>query len=220
VKGIVAMNKFLTLLLLLPAFALPAFGQVPDATVVIHEHTLNSFFAAIGPISGKAPYEILGAHGEYTWTLRNPRIELQPGHARFIADADVRVGIFSYGSAAIGDVDIQYHPESNRISVKVRHAILEIYTKIFGKKIHITDIDVARFYKPEFEFAGPQPIQATVPVTLPDGSSKIIYIQMVRQNLDLEKERIVVTSQLLFSDRPPVPPPPQEPPPPPEHHHH
>ena len=177
-------------------------AQPPDASVIVHQNTLNGFFNAIGPISGKDQYNVLGMHGEYTWTLRNARIELRPNQARFIADADIHVGPLSYGSEASGNVEVLFHPESNRISIKVLHATFEVYIKIFGKKIHITDIDAARFYKPEFEFAGPQPMQASVDVALPDGSKKTIFIKPVAQNLVIEQERIVVTSKLTFADHP------------------
>jgi hypothetical protein len=77
-----------------------------------------------------------------------------------------------------------------------------VYVKIFGKKIHITDIDAARYYKPEFEFSGPRPIQASVDVALPDGSKKTIFIKPIAQNLTIEQEQIVVTSTLAFADHP------------------
>ena len=177
-------------------------AQPSDATVIIHQNMLNSFFNAIGPISGKDQYNVLGMHGDYTWTLRNARIELRPNQARFIADADIHIGPLSYGSEASGNVEILFHPESNRISIKVLHATFEVYIKIFGKKIHITDIDAARFYKPEFEFSGPQPIQTSVDVTLPYGSKKTIFIKPIAQNLVIEQEQIVVTSKLAFVDHP------------------
>jgi len=177
-------------------------AQPSDATVIIHQNTLNSFFYAIGPISGKDKYNVVGMHGDYIWTLRNARIELRPNQARFIADADIRVGPLSYGSVASGNVEVLFHPESNRISVKVLQATFEVYVKIFGKKIHITNIDAARYYKPEFEFSGPQPIQASVDVALPDGSKKTIFIKPVAENLVIEQERIVVSSKLAFADHP------------------
>ncbi len=173
-----------------------------DAAVIINQSTLNGFLNAIGPISGKDNYNVLGSKGEYTWTLRNARIEFRPDQARFIADASIKVGPFSYGSQAAGDVEVLYHPETNRISIKVLHAIFEVYLKVFGAKIHIANIDAARFYKPEFEFAGPQPIQASVDVALPDGYKKTIFIKPISQNLHIEQDRIAVTSMLAFSDQP------------------
>ncbi|MGD1045916.1 MAG: hypothetical protein ABR936_11415 [Bacteroidota bacterium] len=196
------MRTSLIILTALFCFSTASPAQPPDASVIIYQNTLNSFFNAIGPVSGKGQYNILGTSGDYTWTLRNARIELLPNQARFIADANIHIGPLSYGSEASGNVEVLFHPESNRISVKILQATFEVYFKIFGKKIHITDIDVAKYYKPEFEFSGPQPIQASVDVALPDGSKKTIFIKPVAQNLAIEKERIVVNSKLAFADHP------------------
>jgi hypothetical protein len=183
-------------------YSMISLAQPSDASVIIHESTLNGFFNAIGPISGKDNYNVLGSKGKYTWTLRNARIELRSNQARFYSDADVKAGPFSYSAPASGEVEVVYHPETNRISVKVLHAIFEVYIKIFGAKIHITNIDAARFYKPEFEFAGPQPIQASLDVVLPDGSKKTIFIKQTAQNLHIEQDQIVVSSMLAFADHP------------------
>ena len=177
-------------------------AQPSDAAVIVRASTLNKFLTAVGPVSGKEPFHVLGIKGDYTWTLRNARIELTPNQARFVADASVKVGPLSYGSVARGDVEVKYHPESNRISMKVLKAEFEVYTKIFGRKIHITNIDAARFYRPEFEFAGPQPVQPKVDVKLPGGQIKTVYIVPVKQDLHLEQDQIVVTSELAFSDHP------------------
>jgi hypothetical protein len=200
------MMKNKTLLFAFLAFPLLVWAQpIPDATVVVHQNTLNGFFNAIGPVSGTEPYNVFGMKGDYQWTLEHARIELKPDQAKFIADAHIKIGPFSYGSVANGDVEVKYHPETNRISIKVLKATFEVYFNIFGKKIHITDIDASRFYRPEFEFAGPQPIQAQVEVALPGGNKKMIYITPYAQFMKIEQERIVVTSQLKFTDQPPVP---------------
>jgi len=80
--------------------------------------------------------------------------------------------------------------------------MFEVYTKIFGKKIHITDVDASKFYRPEFEFAGPTPIQPSVEIALPNGGKKTIYIKPKSQNLKLEPDQIVVSSNLEFADHP------------------
>jgi hypothetical protein len=196
------MSKKILMIFCLALLYQNAFSQAPDATVIVHQSTLNGFLNAVGPISGQDQYKVLGAKGNYTWTLTNARIELLPDKARFIADASVKTGPFSYGSVASGDVEVRYNQETNRISVKVVKAEFEVYTKIFGKKIHITDIDAAKYYKPEFEFAGPQPVQPSVVVNLPNGTSKTIYIKPVSQNMRIAQDQIVVTSMLKFSDQP------------------
>lgn len=184
------------------AFTNPSNAQGPDAVVIVRQSTLNGFLDAVGPVSGKAPYNMLGMKGEYTWTVKNARINLKPNAADFTADASVKVGPFEYGSVASGDVEIKYHQETNRISVKVLKASFEVYTKFFGKKIHLGDVDISKFYRPEFEFAGPQPVQPSVLVSLPGDKSKTVYITPFNQNLRVEQDQIVVTSNLKFSDQP------------------
>jgi hypothetical protein len=196
------MRTFLIIFTVLICLFKAGHAQPSDASVIIHQNTLNGFLTAIGPISGKDHYNVLRSKGDYTWTLRNARIELRPNQAKFYADADISVEPFSYSSGATGNVEVLYHPETNRISIKVLQATFEVYFKLLGMKIHIADIDAARFYKPEFEFAGPQPIQANVDVALPDGSKKTIYIKPVDQKLVIEQERIVVGSKLTFADHP------------------
>ena len=192
-----------SLILAVFVFTQASIAQGPDAIVIVRQSTLNGFFDAIGPVSGKAPYDVLGIKGEYTWTVKNAHIDLKPNAAGFSADASVKVGVFSYGSVANGEVEIKYHQETNRISVKVLKASFEVYTKIFGKKIHLGDVDISKFYRPEFEFAGPQPVQPSVLVALPDNQSKTVYITPFNQNLRVEQDQIVVTSNLKFSDQPP-----------------
>ena len=192
------------IIIVLLTAVLPSLSQVPDASVIVHQNTLNGFLNAAGPMSGTAKYNVLGSKGDYTWTVKNARIQLKPNQAQFSADASVKVGPFNYGSVATGDVEIKYNPSSNRISVKVLKASFEVYTKIFGKKIHIADVDISPYYNPEFEFAGPQPVQPSVTVNLPNGTVKTIYISMTGQTMTLQQDQIVVASNLKFSDQPPA----------------
>jgi hypothetical protein len=177
-------------------------AQPADATVIVHQNTLNGFLNAIGPVSGSDQFNVAGIKGTYTWSVKNARIELKPDKAAFTADASVKAGPASYGSVAIGVVEIKYVQETNRISVKVLKATFEVYTKVFGKKMHIADVDISKYYRPEFEFAGPQPIQPSVDVDLPGGSKKTVYISMASQNLKIEQDQLVVRSNLKFSDQP------------------
>ncbi len=175
-----------------------AFAQ-PDATVIVHQSTLNGFLNAIGPVSGKADFKVAGAKGTYHWTVKNAKINLMPDAAKFTADAAIKVAGFKYNSTAKGEVIVKYNREANLIAVKVSKASFEVYTKIFGKKIHIADVDISKFYKPEFQFAGPQPVQDSVEVVMPDGSTKVINISMKDANMKLAEQKIVVTSNLEFT---------------------
>jgi hypothetical protein len=179
---------------------LNAFSQEPDATVIVHQSTLNGFLSAVGPVSGDKDYNVAGIKGTYHWTVSNAQIAIAPGAARLVADADIKVGPFKYGSKVKGEVAVNYDNVKNLISVKVQKAEFEVYTKVLGKKIHIADVDISKFYRPEFEFAGPQPVQSQVSVTLPDGSIKTIYIKTTDHKMELRQDVIVVTSKVVFSD--------------------
>jgi len=174
----------------------------PDATVIVHQNTLNSFMKAVGPISGEKDFSVAGAKGKYHWTVKDAIITIAPGAARLTANAKVKVGPFDYDSGVKGEVAVKYNQEANLISVKVQKAEFEVYTKLLGKKIHIADVDISQFYRPEFEFAGPQPVQSQISVALPDGSTKIVYIKTVDHKMELRTEKIVVTSTVVFGNTP------------------
>ncbi len=178
------------------------FGQAPDATVILHQRMLNAFLDAVGPVSGTKNFNLLGVKGRYTWTLSNARIELLPGHARFLADANIKAGPVSYSAPAVGNVEVSYDARDNRIRIRVEHAVFDVYTKVFGRRVNIAKIDAAEFYHPHFEFAGPRPVETTVRVKLPDDRVKILYIEPVSQDMRIEDRQIVVTSRLEFSERP------------------
>jgi len=174
----------------------------PDATVIVRQSTLNGFLAAVGPVSGEADYNVAGAKGKYHWTVTDAKIGIAPGAAKMAANADIKVGAFKYDAPVKGEVSVNYNQEKNLISVKVQKAEFEVYIKLLGKKIHIADVDISKYYKPEFEFAGPQPVQSQVPVTLPDGSVKTIYIKTVDHKMELRQDVIVVSSKVVFSNQP------------------
>jgi hypothetical protein len=198
------LTRMIAVCIVVPLFYVYSLAQPSDATVIVHQNTLNGFLTAIGPVSGSDQFNVAGAKGTYTWNVKNARIELKPDKAVFTADASVKAGPAGYGSVATGAVEIKYNQETNRISVKVLKASFEVYTTVFGKKMHISDVDISKYYRPEFEFAGPQPVQPSVEVDLPGGLKKTVYISMASQNLKIQQDQLVVTSNLIFSDKAPA----------------
>ena len=174
-------------------------GFAADAAVVIHQNTLNGFLTAIGPVSGKEAFNVAGIKGDYTWTVTNARIEITPGKAAFTGDASVNAGPTSYGTVVSGEVEVKFDPAANLINVKVTRAAFEVYVKALGAKKHITDVDISKYYQPEFQFAGPQPVQSSVKVSMPDGSVKTVKITTVSHNLKLEQNQLVVETNLGFA---------------------
>lgn len=186
-------------LILLCVFSLVSYGAfVENASVTVHQSTLNLFLTAIGPVTGTDNYNVSGLKGKYTWTIENARIEIEKDLARFIGDATINVGGTSYKSTAVGAVEVKYEKETNKIFVKILEAKIDISIKALGKKVKITEIDVAQYYRPEFQFTGPQPIQSSIELKMPDGSIRVVNIS-ADPAMRLEKEMIIVSSQLTFT---------------------
>lgn len=171
---------------------------IENATVIVNQSTLNLFLAAIGPVTGSDSYNVSGLKGKYTWTIENAKIEIEKDAARFTGDATINAGGTSYKSQAVGAVEVKYEKETNKIFVKILEAKIDIAVKAFGKKVKITEVDVAQYYRPEFQFAGPQPIQSTIELKMPDGSVRVVNITS-DPAMRLEKEMIIVSSQLTFT---------------------
>lgn len=201
-----AFRIFLLLLLLLLA-VFPAQSDIPpsrDLEMVLHERTINSFLNVIGNITGESEYEVLKIKGNYTWSIVNPRIELRPDKSHFVTDVTVKAGSFSYTNEVRGDVNIWYESDSNSINIKVEKAVFGIYTKLFGRKLHITDIDLANYLTDAFSFEGPLTMKTDVSVTMPDGKEKKVYAWPSKCALAVIDKGIMVTCQLKFSEKPPV----------------
>ncbi|MFQ6612360.1 MAG: hypothetical protein ACE5D2_04585 [Fidelibacterota bacterium] len=195
------MNHFLKQLLLTALTTVflwyPLTGQTTASHVgvFIHENMINAFLQSIGPVSGNGQKK----KTHYQWTVMDPRVDIEPGQATFLAKVHIKAGAFEANKQARGNVDIQYLPEENKIKITVKEARVKLYFKLLGKKIPIGTINVADYYRPSFEFPGPQPIQKTIDVDLPDGTKKTIQLISRDENLVIEKDRISVYSNLEFT---------------------
>jgi hypothetical protein len=188
------------LIVLLLIFCASAVWPEMDASVVLKDSLLDDFLAAVGPISKTEKFTVAGFSGEYTWTVKNPKIEIETDKARFKADASINVKSFKYDTSAAGEVQVIYNDTNNKISVKILKAAIKIYINAFGKRIDITEVDISKFYKMQFEFAGPKPLQTSVDITLPDGSKKTIMVT-AQSKMALEPHQIVVGSELTFTGK-------------------
>ncbi len=194
------MIRFLTLTLLLMT-ATGAVWPEMNAKVAIGESVLNEFFRAVGPISRTESFKVSAVSGTYTWSVKDPKITITPDKVRFQADAGITVLSFKYDTTAYGDVEVKYDPAANKISVKILKAAIQIYLNLFGKRINITEVDISRFYRMQFEFAGPKPLQSSVDITMPDGKIRTVTVTSTAQ-MALEQGQIVVGTELRFQGKP------------------
>ena len=178
-----------------------SFAQTSNqhVSVSIYEDLINSFFTSIGDISGKGTKKLLGKKVKYTWKVKNPNVDIEPGSAAFKAKVDIKAGKIKATKKAKGELAVTYVKEKNIIKLKVKELKVKLSFKMLGQSVSIGTIDLAEYYKPSFEFAGPQPIQNQIEIEKPDKTKKVINIESVNENLILEKDKITVYSDLNFS---------------------
>ena len=168
-----------------------------DATVVIHQQMLSKFLESIGDVSG-----VQRSGGiDYEWKVKNPKIIILKEKAEFKADVQLKTTVLNYVTPAYGDVEILYDPTPNLILVKVKNAFFELYIDLFGKRMKLGEINLSRFYKAEFKFSGPKIVQTEIDLALPNGHKKML-INATNRKLTLEPEKIIVTTDFIFSEKP------------------
>lgn len=155
---------------------------------------------AIGTITGSSEYKVAFISGTYTWTLLTPRIELIKDSARFITDVNVQAGPFDYTTTVPGKAHIAYDMATNKINIRITDAVFGVYTKIFGKKIHLKDIQLADYFTTPFQFEGPMSLEAPFDFELPDKSVKKIVAKPANCILQIHPQQIVLNAQLVFLD--------------------
>lgn len=195
-------NKISILFLILLSFYLKA--QTPnDFAFVLSERAVNKVFTAIGEISGKSQYEVLGiVEGYYKWKVLNPKISFKADSSDFTCDAKVEVGPFGYKSEVLGHVKIGYDNTINQISIKITDAVFELYTVVLGKKIHIKNIHLEDYFKDPFLFEGPKSFATEMLFTMPDSTVKQIYIQPSDCVMKVVKQAIKTSCDIVAQDKP------------------
>lgn len=195
-------NKLGILFLIVLTYHLKA--QTPnDFAFVLSERAVNKVFTAIGEISGKNQYEVLGTiKGQYRWKVVNPKISFKPDSSDFTCEAKVEVGPFGYKSEVLGHVKIGYDSKINEISIKITDAVFELYTVVLGKKIHIKDIHLEDYFKDPFLFEGPKSFATDMSFTMPDSTVKQIYVQPSDCVMKVVRQAIKTSCDIVAQDKP------------------
>lgn len=179
--------------------------EINDFVFSLHEETVNKVLAAVGDINGTNDYEVMLIKGKYHWTIQNPKINIRPDSSQFNCDALVKTGPFDYKTQVVGDVKITYDNDKNLIYIKISRAIFELYTMLFGKKIHIKDIHLEEYFKEPFAFEGPKTMATDMEFTMPDSTKKKIYILPSDCRMQLKMKEICTSCEIIASDKPLIP---------------
>lgn len=183
-----------------------------DFAVSLHEEAINKVFVAMGDITGTNDYEVMLIKGKYHWKVLNPRINLKPDSSDFTCDAKVEVGPFDYKTQVVGNVKVFYDNSKNEISIRITRAIFELYTVVFGNKVHIKDIHLEDYFKDPFIFEGPKTLATEMEFMTPDSVKKKVYVQPTDCEMRVRAKEICTYCEIIAADKPfkapvkPVPP--------------
>ena len=98
----------------------------------------------------------------------------------------------------VGTMGITFDQEQNVLDVKVDKADVILDIDILGKNVVLGKLDVAKHFSKSLKLNGPQSIEDEVEFKLPDGSIRIMDVEVVSYNLKLLKDKIVVSTSLGF----------------------
>lgn len=181
-------------------------APINDFSFTLHEETVNKVIAAIGDISGTSEYDVMLMKGQYQWTIKNPKINIRPDSSNFTCDAIVKTGFLDYKSKVIGNVKIDYDSNKNLIYVKISRAIFELYTTVFGNRVHIKDIHLEDRFKEPFAFEGPRTYTTVMEFPMPDSTKKRILIKPNDCRMELKWKEICTACEIVAEEAPLIPP--------------
>jgi hypothetical protein len=169
---------------------------INDLSITIHEETVNKVLSALGDIKGTSDYEVMLVKGSYTWTVKNAKINIRPDSSNFTCDAFVKVGPFDYKSEVIGNVKISYDAFHDKILIKISRAVFELYTVVFGSKLHIKDIHLEEKFKDPFVFDGPGAYGTTMEFAMPDSTTKKVFFKPRDCKMEIRWKEVCTTCEI------------------------
>jgi hypothetical protein len=207
------MKKILYIAFGLLLVSLTGFSQkYNDFAVSLHEEAVNKVFIAMGEITGTNDYEVMLIKGKYHWKVVNPKIHLKPDSSDFTCNAFVNVGPFDYQTEVVGHVKVFFDNAKNEIAIRITRAIFELYTVVFGNKVHIKDIHLEEYFKDPFVFEGPKTLATEMEFMTPDSVIKKIYVQPTDCEMRVKPKEICTYCEIIAADKPfkapvkPIPP--------------
>ena len=171
-------------------------ASAQSVSVIITEKTINDFLAAMGPVKGKGK----GARRiKYSWTVTSPTIDFEPGTAGFMANIKVKTKIITLTDKVKGRLKVDYDARTNKIKMQVVEAKFPVYINVFGTKVKLATLDIGKYYKPKFEFNGPEPVQKTVQVDIGGGAPVNIGVTVSGREIRMEKDQLRVSVRLSYA---------------------
>ena len=167
----------------------------PHVSLLIHEQLINDFFKEMGEIKGGGK----GASIDYTWQLKNPRIDVSSDKAIFTAKINAKTDFLSITKDVKGTVDISYDIEENIIQIVIDKADVILDVDLFGNNIVLAEIDIAKYFSKPLRLDGPKSFNNHIDYKLPTGEMKMMGVTTKSYKLVLIEDAIQLITTLDFN---------------------
>ena len=161
----------------------------------LHEELINDFFLNMGTIEGEGETAFV----KYNWELIEPKIDIEEDTILFFSRIKLKVGQLKTHKDVKGWVSASYNQDTNKIELKIEEAKVILDFDLFGKKIVLTEIDIARYFSKAFNLNGPQPMSEHIEFDLPSGEKRQIKVKTNQSFMEIKKDKILVKTALDFS---------------------
>ena len=149
----------------------------------------------MGKISGTSSNSVI----EYKWSLLNPRIEISKDEALFFAEVNAKTDLFSITRDVEGSVKVTYDEKKNLIVVAVDKADIILDVDLFGQKILLGEIDIAKYFSKNFTYEGIKTFNNEIDFTLPNRKNKKIKVMTKQYELLLLENMIKLNAEFIFN---------------------
>ena len=161
----------------------------------LHEELINDFFLNMGTIEGEGETAFV----KYNWELIEPKIDIEEDTILFFSRIKLKVGQLKTHKDVKGWVSASYNQDTNKIELKIEEAKVILDFDLFGKKIVLTEIDIAHYFSKAFNLNGPQPMSEHIEFNLPSGEKRQIKVKTNQSYMEIKKDKIIVKTALDFS---------------------
>ena len=167
----------------------------PHVSLLIHEELINDFFKEMGEIKGGGK----GASINYTWQLKNPRIDVSLDEAIFTAKINAKTDFLSITKDVKGTVDISYDMDENIIQIFIDKADVILDVDFFGNNVVLAEIDIAKYFSKPLRLDGPKSFNNHIDYKLPTGEIKMMRVTTKSYKLVLIEDAIQLITTLDFN---------------------
>ena len=186
------------LLILLLTYSINALEK--DLSIQIHQSSINKVLSHIEPIRKKEVINFNKKQLDIEWELSNPKIKINENEATYEINAVIDFKIIKDHITAIGNVDINYDKNRNKLLIQITDATFDLSSQLFNSKIPLKKIDFSNFFETKYEFNIPEIPTSNISLNI-NNKKKTLQISTSEPTIELLPEIIQLNYQTVITEK-------------------